>query len=650
MEEIKMTKKIVIVGGVAGGATAAARLRRLDERSHIVLVERGEHISFANCGLPYYIGGTIKDREKLLVQTVEGMSKRFKLDIRNLSEVTRINRDEKTVTIHNLSNDNVYTESYDELILSPGAKPIVPPFKGLADAHNIFTLRNIPDMDKIKQWIDNQKPQKATVIGGGFIGLEMAENLHAQGLTVTIVEKSNQVMAPLDPEMAAIVHEHIRTKASLILNNGVKHFSEKGRIITLESGEELTSDITILAIGVRPENELAVQAGLLTGERGGIIVNDYLQTDDPHIYAIGDAIEVVDFNHQTPTMVPLAWPANRQGRLVADAIYGHKRPYTGTLGTAIAKVFDLTVAVTGNNEKTLSSLDIPYRFVHLHPVSHAGYYPGGSPISMKMTFDPNTGVIYGVQGVGRDGVDKRIDVITTAIKGGLTVYDLPDLELAYAPPYSSAKDPVNMLGYVASHIVDGELEVVSAYDIDSIVAEGGFLIDVRHPQEIKLGGIPGAVNIPLDELRDRLDTLPKDKPIYVTCQVGLRGYLATRILNENGFSSINISGGYKTYRFIKNENIQDDSDKKSNISIQSRENVPVHGTFIDAVGLACPGPIVKLHKAINDLSSEQTVNITVSDPGFTNDVTAWCKNTGHELVSLNEHKDKRTFSAVIKKK
>ncbi|MCR6109611.1 CoA-disulfide reductase [Bacillus sp. A301a_S52] len=647
-----MTKKIVIVGGVAGGATAAARLRRLDERSHIVLVERGEHISFANCGLPYYIGGTIKDRDKLLVQTVEGMAKRFKLDIRNLSEVTQINRDEKTVTIQNLTDGNMYTETYDELILSPGAKPIVPPFEGMAEANNIFTLRNIPDMDKIKQWIEERNPKNAIVIGGGFIGLEMAENLHAQGLSVTIVEKSNQVMAPLDPEMAAIVHEHIRTKASLILNNGIKHFSEKGRIITLENGEELTSDLIILAIGVRPENELAVQAGLQIGKRGGIIVNEYMQTDDPHIYAIGDAIEVVDFNHKTPTMVPLAWPANRQGRLVADVIYGHKKPYSGTLGTAIAKVFDLTVAVTGNNEKTLSLLDIPYQAVHLHPVSHAGYYPGGSPISMKMTFDSKTGVIYGVQGVGRAGVDKRIDVIATAIKGGLTVHDLPDLELAYAPPYSSAKDPVNMLGYVASHIVDGDLEVVSAFDVDSIVAEGGFLIDVRHPQEIKLGGIPGAVNIPLDELRDRLDTLPKDKPIYVTCQVGLRGYLATRILHENGFSSINISGGYKTYRFIKNDeiHIQDNSDKKSEVSIQSRVNPPAHDTFIDATGLACPGPIVKLHKAINDLSSDQTVNITVSDPGFTNDITAWCKNTGHELVSLHEQKDEQTFSAVIKKK
>lgn len=543
-----MTKKIVIVGGVAGGATAAARLRRIDESSEIILIEKGEYISFANCGLPYYIGEIIEEREKLLVQTVEGMSKRFNLDIRNLSEVTQINREKKLIKIHNLETSETYEESYDKLILSPGARPIVPPIPGLEDAKSLFTLRNIPDTDQIKSYVDNEKPKHAVVVGGGFIGLEMAENLHERGMKVTVIEMADQVMAPLDVEMAAIIHKHLADKdVELILNDGVKSFENNGTTIVTQSGKEIETDMIILSIGVRPENELAVDAKLDVGERGGIQVNEYLQTSDPFIYALGDAIEVKDYINGKPTMIPLAWPANRQGRLVADNISGKKTAYKGTLGTSIAKIFDYDVATTGNNEKTLKRLNIPYQVIHIHPGSHAGYYPGASPIALKVVFDKDTGKIYGGQAIGMNGVDKRIDVIATAIKGNLTMLDLPDLELSYAPPYSSAKDPVNMAGYVASNIIEGVVETVQWHEIDDIIAEGGTLIDVRNPHECAIGSISGSKNIPLDDLRDRLSEISKDEEIYVNCQVGLRGYLATRILQENGFKVKNLDGGWKTY-------------------------------------------------------------------------------------------------------
>ncbi len=483
-----MSKKIVIVGGVAGGSTAAARLRRLDETAEIVMFDKGEYISYANCGLPYYIGGTIEDRKKLLVQTPESMAARYNFDIRTLSEVTRIDRAKKSIFVHDLKSGQTYEETYDQLILSPGARPIVPPIPGLNEAKALFTLRNIPDTDRIKAYVDKEKPSQAVVIGGGFIGVEMAENLSDLGMNVTLIEMANQIMPPLDYEMAAIVHQHLRNKGiHLILNDGVKAFEGNGTKVATVSGKEIETDLIILSIGVLPENELAVQAGLSVGTRGGIQVNQYLQTSDPSIYAIGDVIEVTFYINKQPTMIPLAWPANRQGRLVADNIYGKKTPYKGTLGTSIAKVFDYTVATTGNNEKTLKSLGIDYEVVHVHPGSHAGYYPNASPIALKLIFDKETGKIFGAQAVGKDGVDKRIDVIATAIKGGLTVLDLPDLELAYTPPYSSAKDPVNMAGYVASNIVEGMIETVQWHEIDAIVENGGTLIDVRNPAEYEKG-------------------------------------------------------------------------------------------------------------------------------------------------------------------
>lgn len=632
-----MNKRILIVGGVAGGATAAARLRRLDESSTIILFEKGEHISFANCGLPYYIGETIKSRDKLLVQTVEGMSKKFKLDIRNFSEVTAINRDKKTVTVKDLQTSNFYEESYDVLVLSPGAKPIIPPIPGLQEAQNVFTLRNIPDTDKIKNFVDEKGPEEAVVIGGGFIGLEMAENLAERGVKVTLVEMANQVMAPLDYEMAAIVHNHLIEKGvNLVLEDGVQSFTNNGKTIHLSSGKQIKTDLIILSIGVRPENTLAVESGLNVGERGGIQVNEFLQTNDASIYAIGDVIEVTDYINNQPAMIPLAGPANRQGRIVANNIYGKQETYKGTLGTSVAKVFDLTVATTGNNEKVLKRLGINYEVIHIHPSSHASYYPGAYPITLKLIFNKESGSILGAQAVGEDGVEKRIDVIATAIKGELNVFDLTELELSYAPPYSSAKDPVNMAGYVASNIINGDVETVQWHEIDQIVENGGLLIDVREPIEKEMGSIKGSVNIPLGDIRDRLHEIPKGETVYVTCQVGLRGYLAARILLENGYNVKNVDGGWKTYSCVYNQ--------PCTRLAESENGDLVVAMTIDTTGLMCPGPIMEVQKSIDLLETGDLLQITTTDNNFINDITSWCKKNKHTLVKTQrEEKQYKTF-------
>ncbi|MCA1030732.1 CoA-disulfide reductase [Bacillus timonensis] len=632
-----MVKKILIVGGVAGGASAAARLRRLDETSTIILFERGEHISFANCGLPYYIGETIKSRKKLFVQTPESMGKRFNLDIRPFNEVIKIDRVNKTVVVRNVRTNEEYKESYDTLILSPGAKPLVPQIPGLENAKNIFTLRNIPDTDRVKQFVDEMIPSNATVIGGGFIGLEMAENLAKRGVKVTLIEMANQVMAPLDYEMAAIVHQHLVDKGvQLILSDGVKSFENEGKTITLSSGKRIDTDLNILSIGVQPENNLAMEANLKLGARGGIIVNDFLQTGDEHIYAIGDAIEVVDYTSGTPAMIPLAGPANRQGRIVANNISGKKERYKGTLGTSIAKVFDLTVATTGINEKQLKQLGKSYEVVHIHPLSHAGYYPGATPLSLKLLFHKESGEIYGAQAVGINGVDKRIDVIATAIKGKLTVYDLTELELAYAPPFSSAKDPVNMAGYVAVNMIEG-IETVQWYDIDKIVEDGNTLIDVRDPIEREAGYIKGSINIPLNELRDRLKELPIQQTLYVTCQVGLRGYLAVRILKEQGFLAINLDGGWKTYSTAH--------EKFKNIPTEQQEGTMGNPTKkINATGLTCPGPLMEVHQNIKQLNEGEILEITTTDMNFSKDISAWCQKTNNTLLTtIQEENGYRTF-------
>lgn len=635
-----MSQKFIIVGGVAGGATAAARLRRISEDVEIVLVERGEYISFANCGLPYYIGETIKDRSKLLVQTVKGMSDRFNLDIRNLSEVLCVDPKNKKVTIKNLQSGKEYKESYDKLLLSPGAKPIIPPIPGLSENEVLFTLRNIPDTDKIKKYIDTNHPKKAIVIGGGFIGIEMAENLLERGIEVTIIEMTKQIMAPIDLEMASILHGNIKEKGvNLILENGVQAFANKGKKVILSDGTEIETDMTILSIGVKSENELAKVAGLELGERGGIVVNEYLQTSNEDIYAVGDAVEVVDYISGKKAMIPLAGPANRQGRIAANNMMGKKEKYHGTLGTSIAKVFDLTVAATGNNEKTLKRLGVSYEVVHIHPSSHAGYYPEAVPIALKLIFDKETGKILGAQAIGADGVDKRIDVIATAIKGGLKVNDLTNLELSYAPPYSSAKDPVNMAGYVASNIIEGELEMVQWHEIDEIVKDGGLLIDVREPMEREFGYIKGSLNIPLDEIRNRLDSLPKEQTIYVSCQVGLRGYLASRILKNSGYIVKNVDGGFKTYssvfRSVINKTIEKKTNQIGESDTEHIDEIQVNAV-VDVTGLSCPMPIVKLKKAIEQLDSGQILEIHVTDKGALNDLPAWSKNAGHTLLKTKQ--------------
>lgn len=546
-------KKILIVGGVAGGATAAARLRRLDETSQIIMFERGEYISFANCGLPYYIGGVIENREALLVQTVEGMSKRFNLDIRNFSEVVSIDPENKTISVKNLKTNEEYKESYDELILSPGASPTKPPIPGLDKADNVFTLRNIPDTDRIKAYVDDNRPKEAVVIGGGFIGVEMAENLVERGVKVHLIEMLDQVMAPFDYEMAQILHGHMEDNGvDLILGDGVDSFKNDGNTIVLKSGKQISTDMTILSIGVRPENKLAKDAGLELGPRGHILVDENMMTSKDHIYAVGDAIQTKDLIFQEGASIALASPANRQARIVADRINGIDSKYKGVLGTSVAKVFDMTASSTGNNEKKLKQMGIEnYETVHLHPLSNAGYYPTANPMDLKLIFEVPSGKVLGAQAIGYTGVEKRIDVIATAIAAGMTVRELQDIELAYAPPFSSAKDPVNMAGYAASNILDGLVKKVDVMEIDQLVEDGEYLLDIRTGEEYSLGNINGSVNIPLDELRGRMDEIPKDRIIYVNCQVGLRGYLGCRILNQNGFNTYNLDGGYSLYSNYK---------------------------------------------------------------------------------------------------
>ena len=544
-----MSKKVLIVGGVAGGASAAARLRRLDEEAEIIIFERGEHISYANCGLPYYVSGVINEREALLVSKPEAMRNRFRIDVRIFSEVTRIFPEEKAVEVQEQSG-KVYRESYDQLILSPGAAPLRPPIPGINDI-DALVVRNVTDIDQIKRFIDEQQPKTAAVVGGGFIGLEMAENLHARGVDITIIEMSNQVMAPLDFEMAAILHDHIFNKGiNLILEDGVKSFAktEKGAVITLQSGEEVQADLTIMAIGVKPEIKLAKEAGLTIGELGGIKVNERLQTSDPNIYAVGDVIEVKHLVTGQAALLPLAGPANKQGRIVADVIAGRDSQYKGTQGTAIAKVFDLVAASTGANEKMLKKLGIPHEVLFTHSNSHAGYYPGATRLSIKLVFDKNNGRVLGAQAVGAQGVDKRIDDIAGVIRNKGTIYDLQELELAYAPPFSSAKDPVNMAGYVAENIINGDVQMIHWQELSKLKAKDICIIDVRDEEERKAKFIPGSLHIPVNDLRGKLSELPKDKEIVVYCEIGLRGYVAYRILAQHGFTKVrNLCGGWVTY-------------------------------------------------------------------------------------------------------
>lgn len=540
--------KVLIIGGVAGGASAAARLRRLDENAEIIMFERGEHISFANCGLPYYIGGTIKERKSLLVQTPEGMKARFNIDIRVNSEVLSINRTNKTVDVLNAISGEKYSEDYDYLILSPGAEPVWPPIPGI-NRPNIFTLRSLADTDRITEHLRYLNAGRIVVAGGGFVGLEMAENCKKIGLEVAVVEASNQLMPPFDPEMAGFVQQHMVDKGvDIYLNKAVSAFEGNGDVITvlLNDGTELKADVVILAIGVKPDSRLAAEAGLDLGQRGAIKVNEYLQTSDPYIYAVGDVIEIKDFVNGTPGYVPLAGPANRQGRLAADNIVGRRKTYKGTQGTSIVKIFDLVAASTGNNEKTLKSLGLPCQKSYTYTASHAGYYPGAVPMNLKLLFS-SSGEIYGAQIVGVKGVDKRIDVLASAIHTGLTVYDLEELELAYAPPFSSAKDPVNMAGFVASNILKEDVKVIHWDELGEPVDSDTFLLDVRQEAEFVRGHINGALNIPLDDLRQRISEVPRGKRLIVYCHSGQRSYVACRILVQKGYKPQNLSGGYHLY-------------------------------------------------------------------------------------------------------
>ena len=544
--------KILIVGGVAGGATAATRLRRLSEENEVIIFEKGQYVSFANCGLPYHISGTIDKRDALLLQTPESLKERYNLDVRVFSEVLSIYTDEKKISVKNLQTGEIYLENYDKLLLSPGAEPIKPPFEGI-DSDKIYTLSNIPDMDKIVAKTKNA--QNFVVVGGGFIGLEVAENLIEAGKSVKLVELGNQVMAPVDFDIASFVHEKAKQKGlELLLNVGVEKFNDKGETIEvfLNNGTSLETDAVILAIGVKPETKLAVEAGLEIGETRGILVNEFMQTSNPDIYAVGDAIEVAHYINNKKVLIPLAWPANRQGRIVADNIVlGNQYKYTGSLGSSILKFFELSVASTGLNEKTLKKFGIPYKTAIVTRGHHAGYYPGAKNMVLKLIFDEN-GKIFGAQAIGEAGVDKRIDVIATAIKGNLTVYDLPEIEITYAPPFNSAKDPVNIAGYAAENILKGDLEMVNYDEFWNFVKENdAVILDVRTSKEFSGGAIEGAININVDDLRANLEKLDKNKTYAIYCQVGLRGYLANRIMRNNGFRAVNLNGGYNLWSKVQ---------------------------------------------------------------------------------------------------
>ncbi len=646
-----MGRKIVIVGGVAGGASCAARMRRLDESAEIIMFEKGEYISFANCGLPYYIGDTITDRKNLIIQTPRAFKDRFNVDVRILSEVVSIDPAEKTVAVRN--GESTYAERYDYLVLSPGTAPIRPPIPGI-DSPIVFSLRTIPDTDRIRAYVDKKRTTRAVVVGGGFIGLEMAENLRHRGLDVTLVELLDQVFAPADKEMASILHQHLTMNGvRLVLGDGVKEIVSTGDTtaeVLLSSGERIPTGLIVLSIGVKPDIEFVKKSGIAVSDRGAIIVDDHLQTDKPGIYAVGDAVEVVDFISGRKVHIPLAGPANRQGRIAADNIAGLGTVYKNTQGTAICKIFDLTAAVTGLNEKNAKRWRIPYVKSYTHGASHASYYPGSFPLSIKILFEPETGKLLGAQALGKDGIDKRIDVLATALRHGLTVYDLAELELAYAPPYGSAKDPVNIAGFVAQNILEKRMPVFYAEDAASIDRATHILLDVRTKTENEQGAIENSVCIPVDELRNRLGELDKRKEIMIYCQVGLRGYLAARILMQHGFRVRNLSGGYKTYLSAQTVNYDHSYVKtvpEASCSSPTSDTKDENRRVIDACGMQCPGPIMKLKQAVDGAAAGESVEITATDQGFAVDVPSWCVRTKNTLVSLSA-KD-GVFSAVVRK-
>lgn len=641
-----MPKKIVVVGGVAGGATAIARLRRLDEDARIVLLERGEYVSFANCGLPYYIGGAIANRNSLFVTNIPSIQAKYNVEIRNFSEVIRIDPANKQVLVRE-KGGREYLEDYDSLLLSTGSTPYVPEMEG-RDFPNVFTLWDIPDTDRIFSFIRYHNPKRAVVAGGGFIGLEMAENLSDRGIEVTLVEFANQVMQPLDVDMARIVENHLRTKGvRLMLRQRVSGIAEEGHKVLLADGQALDTDMTLLSIGVRPNTALAREAGLTLNKRGGVVVNERLQTSDPNIYAVGDMIGVNNLVSGLPTMIPLAGPANKQGRAVAANMLGLKEEtYEGSMGTSVAKVFDLTVASTGDNEKALQARGLVYQkdyaFSLVHPMSHAGYYPGATPMTLKVLFSLADGRVLGAQCVGYEGVDKRIDVIVSAIhfKGG--IHDLKGLELSYAPPYSSAKDPVNMAGFMAANMLEGLTDGVSVQQYLEN-QEHYTLLDVREEVEFAAGVIPGAVKLPLPQLRSHLSELDPGKQYLVYCAVGIRGYIAERILKQKGFTAYNLLGGYRSWQ----DWTQEESTAMRHDTDQDKLPEMDKEVTLNVCGLSCPGPIMEVSKKVAEMKEGDVLAVQASDPGFHRDIDSWCQNTGNGLVSKSA--DKGVFRAVVRK-
>lgn len=631
-------KKYLIVGGVAGGATAAARIRRLTEDAEIILFEKGAYISYANCGLPYYIGGVIEERDRLFVQTPEAFGKRFNIDVRTRSEVIAIHPEKKQVTVRSAEGKE-YTENYDKLLLSPGASPVVPPLPGI-QSEGIFTLRNVDDTDRIKAYMTAHQVRRTVIVGGGFIGLEMAENLKHAGSQVAVVEMAPQVMGPIDYSMAALVHQHLQQQdVKLYLEQAVERFSREGDELTVyfKSGISLKADMVLLSIGVRAETRLAQEAGLKLGEMRGIWVDAYLQTSDADIYAVGDAIEYPHPITGKPWLNFLAGPANRQARIVADnMVLGNRIHYEGAIGTSIAKVFDLKVASTGLPAKRLKQMGIPYLSATIHNGSHAGYYPGSLQMDIKITFSPKDGKLYGAQIVGYDGVDTRIDQYALAIKQGATVEQLTRLEHAYAPPFSSAKDPVAISGYVAGNILSGKMTPLYWREMQQADKSQVTLVDVRTPDEYALGTIPGAINIPLDNLRERLADIPESQPVYLFCGVGLRGYLASNILKSKGYPDVrNLIGGLKTYNAatatIKTpEGFVCDTTTHACPASSCRCDKSI--IKVDACGIQCPGPILKLKQALDVLAVGQQLEVRATDAGFPRDAEAWCRTTGHKFL------------------
>ena len=659
-----MGNKTVIIGGVAGGATTAARLRRRDEKRQIILLERGEYISYANCGLPYYIGDVIKNRDSLLLQKPEVMKARFDIDVRTSSEVTAIHTDRKSVEIKDKKTGETYEESYDDLVIATGSSPLVPPIPGI-DGPDIHTLWTIPDTDQIKQVLAEKKPRRAAVIGGGFIGLEMAENLVHAGVEVTLIEMQNQVMAPLDPEMAELLHENLTANGvRLVLGDGVSSFERNNghTVIRLGSGKTVEADLVLLSIGVRPNSSLAKEAGITLNQRGGIVVDSHLRTSADHVYAVGDVIEVEHYVLGTKTMIPLAGPANKEARICADILVGDEKEYKGTMGTSVARIFDYTAALTGVNEKTLKSMGkvkgTDYETVLINQKSHAGYYPGAVSLILKLIFGMK-GEVYGAQIVGQDGADKRIDTIASVMGMKGTIYDLEELELAYAPPYSSAKDPVNMLGFTAENVLNHYVSFMSCDELDRISASEAesdrpLVLDVTEEVERMVYHIPGSYHIALGQLRKRLGELDREKQIVVYCAIGVRSYNAARILSQNGFENVKVlEGGISFYKSMHHRDFgekgreEPDKGEKVEEQVEERDVMRKSVKIVDCCGLQCPGPIMKVHESIGEMEDGDILEVSATDMGFSRDIASWCRQTGNTLVGT-ERKGQESIVLIRK--